>query len=118
MRRSSGTPALRSTIAFCTSMAQRTASTTLRNSTMLPIAGALDDAAVMHGDSRINQVAAKPSKPGENAIFVRSRETAVADHVGAKDRRKFSSFGHRVPLCHAHTRAFHVLTEAYPAFAR
>ena len=32
----SGTPALRSTMAFCTSMAHRTASTTLRNSTMLP----------------------------------------------------------------------------------
>ena len=36
IRRSSGTPALRSTIAFCTSMAQRTASTTLRNSTSAP----------------------------------------------------------------------------------
>jgi len=29
-------PALRSTIALCNSMAQRTASTTLRNSMMLP----------------------------------------------------------------------------------
>jgi hypothetical protein len=37
--RFSGTPALRSTIAFCTSMAQRTASTALQNSTMLPSAG-------------------------------------------------------------------------------
>src|SRR5271166_46714 len=36
MRRSSGRPALRSTMAFCTSMAQRTASTTLRNSTRAP----------------------------------------------------------------------------------
>ena len=36
MRRSGGTPALRSTMPFCTSMAQRTASTTLRNSMMLP----------------------------------------------------------------------------------
>ena len=36
MRRSGGRPALRSTIPFCTSMAQRTASTTLRNSTMAP----------------------------------------------------------------------------------
>jgi hypothetical protein len=32
MRRSGGRPALRSTIPFCTSMAQRTASTTLLNS--------------------------------------------------------------------------------------
>ena len=36
MRRSCGTPALRSTMPFCTSMAQRTASTTLRNSTSAP----------------------------------------------------------------------------------
>src|SRR5580700_6528688 len=36
MRRSGGRPALRSTMPFCTSMVQRTASTTLRNSTMLP----------------------------------------------------------------------------------
>ena len=34
--RSTGTPALRSTIASCTSMAQRTASTTERNSTRAP----------------------------------------------------------------------------------
>src|SRR5438034_1590805 len=36
MRRSAGRPVLRSIIAFCTSMAQRTASTTLRNSTSAP----------------------------------------------------------------------------------
>ena len=36
MRWSSGTPELRSTIAFWTSIAQRTASTTLRNSTIAP----------------------------------------------------------------------------------
>ena len=36
MRRSGGRPALRSTIPFCTSIAQRTASTTLRNSTIPP----------------------------------------------------------------------------------
>ena len=36
IRRSGGRPALRSTMPFCTSMAQRTASTTLLNSMMLP----------------------------------------------------------------------------------
>ena len=44
---------------FCTSIAQRTASTTLRNSTMTAVAGALDHAAVMHGDGRIDQIAAQ-----------------------------------------------------------
>jgi hypothetical protein len=36
MRRSDGNPALRSTRPFCTSIAQRTASTTLRNSMIDP----------------------------------------------------------------------------------
>ncbi len=36
MRRSGGRPALRSIMPFCTSTAQRTASTTLRNSTIAP----------------------------------------------------------------------------------
>ena len=43
---------------FWISIAQRTASTTLRNSTMAAVAGALDDAPMMHGDGRIDQVAA------------------------------------------------------------
>jgi hypothetical protein len=36
-----------------------------------PVAGALDDAAVMHSDGRVDQIAAKGPKPCENAIFVR-----------------------------------------------
>jgi hypothetical protein len=36
MRRSGGKPALRLTMLFCTSIAQRTASATLRNSIRLP----------------------------------------------------------------------------------
>ena len=90
MRRSSGTPALRSTMAFCTSMAQRTASTTLRNSTIDAVAGALDDAPVMHGDGRVDQIAAQRPQPRQDAILVRAGEPAVADHVRAKNRRKFS----------------------------
>ena len=38
------------------------------------VAGALDDAAVMHGDGRIDQVAPKGPKPCESAIFVRARK--------------------------------------------
>ena len=36
---------------------ERTASTTLRNSTIAAVAGALDHAPVMHGDGRVDQVA-------------------------------------------------------------
>ena len=53
------TPTLRSMRPFCIAMAQRTASTTLRNSAMSSIASALDDPPVMVGDGRINQIAAQ-----------------------------------------------------------
>ena len=49
MRRSGGRPALRSTMPFCTSMAQRTASTTLLNSIKTPSPVRLT------GDSTINR---------------------------------------------------------------
>ena len=71
-------------------MAQRTASTTLRNSTSDAVAGALDDAAVMHGDRRVDQIAAQRPEPRQNAILVGPREPAVADHVRGQDRRDLS----------------------------
>jgi hypothetical protein len=67
-------------------MAQRTASTTLRNSTIAP-SPVLDDPTVMHGDDRIDQVAAKRTEPSENSILVRARKPGVADDVGDQDRR-------------------------------
>src|SRR5271165_5054193 len=98
MRRSSGTPALRSTMAFCTSMAQRTASTTLRNSTRAPIAGALYDTTVMHGDRRVDEIAAERPEAGKSAILVRAGEPAETNDVGSQDRCKFAGFGHRAPF--------------------
>ena len=61
------------------------------------IAGALDDAPVMHGDGGIDQVAAQRAKPRQSAILVRSGEPAVADHVRDQDRRD-SADGHVVRL--------------------
>ena len=55
-----------------------------------PVAGALDDAAIVHGDGRIDQVAAQRSQPRQDAILVRAGEAAVADHIGDQDRRDFS----------------------------
>ena len=75
-------------------MAQRTASTTLRNSTRTSVAGALDHASVVHGDCRIDQVAAERPQPRQRAILVRAREPAVADHVGREYRREFPGLGH------------------------
>ena len=46
-----------------------------------PIAGALDDAAMMHGDCGINQIAAQRAQSRQSPIFVRAREPAIADHI-------------------------------------
>ena len=83
---------------FCTSIAQRTASTTLRNSMIDAVAGALDDAAVMRGDGGIDQVAAEAAKAREGSVLVGAGKPAVADDVGHQDRREFPGFAHRAPL--------------------
>jgi len=57
-------------------------------------AGALDDAAAMHRDGRVDQVAAKGPKASEDSIFIRTRKPRVADHVGHQDRREFPGLAH------------------------
>ena len=91
---SGATPALRSTIALWTSMAQFTASTTLRNSTIAAIAGALDDPPVVHGDGRIDQVASERPQPRQNPVLVGSGKPRIADDVGHQDRGEFSGLAH------------------------
>ena len=59
------------------------------------VAGALDDAAMMHGDCGIDQVASKGPKPCEDAIFVRASKPGVADDVGHQDRSQFPGLAHR-----------------------
>ena len=58
------------------------------------VAGALDDAAVMHGDGRIDQVAAKRPQPRQNPILVGSGKPRIADDVGHQDRGQFSGLAH------------------------
>ena len=45
------------------------------------IAGALDDAAMVHRDYGINQIATDRPEPRQNSIFVRAGESAIADHI-------------------------------------
>ena len=78
-------------------MAQLTASTTLRNS-RCAVAGAFDDPAVMHGDGRVDQVAAQRPEPRQNAVLVGSRKPGVADDVGHQDRREFPGLAQLAPL--------------------
>ena len=54
------------------------------------VAGALDDAAMVHGDRGVDQIAAQRPQPRQGSIFVRAGEPAVADHVGDQDRRYFA----------------------------
>jgi hypothetical protein len=58
------------------------------------VASALDDAAVMHRDGRVDQVASKGPKPCENAIFVRTSKAGVADDVGHQDRGQLPGLAH------------------------
>jgi hypothetical protein len=61
------------------------------------VAGALNDPPAVDRDGRIDQIAAQRPQERENAIFVRSREPAVANHVGDQDRRDFPDFAHCAP---------------------
>ena len=63
------------------------------------VAGALDDAPVMHGDGGVDQIAAQRPQPRQNAIFVRAGKAAKADHVGGQYRRKFPVFRHLSLRC-------------------
>ncbi len=51
-----------------------------------PSPGALDDAPVMSGDGRVDEVAAQAPQSREGAVLVRSREPAVADDVSHQNR--------------------------------
>ena len=56
---------------------------------------ALDHAPVVHGDGRIDQVAAQCPQPCQGTIFVRAGEPAVPDHVGGQDGGQLAILAHR-----------------------
>ena len=58
------------------------------------VAGALDDAAVMHGDGRVDQIAAQRPQPRQDPILVGPGKPRIADDVGHQDRREFSGLAH------------------------
>ena len=58
------------------------------------IAGALDDPPVVHGDGRIDQVAAQRPEPRQNPVLVGSGKPRIADDVGYQDRGQFSGLAH------------------------
>ena len=82
---------------FCTSTAQRTASTTLRNSMRMPSPVRLTTRPLMHRDGWIEQIAPERPQPRQRAILVGASETAVSDYIRRQDRREFPGLGHDVP---------------------
>src|SRR5450432_3857645 len=95
MRRSRGTP-VRSTIAFCTSMAPRTVDHAAKLDER-PIAGALEDTPVVHGDGGIDEIATERSQPRQSAILVRAGEPTEADDISCQYRCKLPGLGHNAP---------------------
>src|SRR5271154_5927582 len=51
-----------------------------------PVASALDYAAVVDGNDRVDEVAAQRAEPRKRAILVRAGEPAIADDIGDQDR--------------------------------
>ena len=82
-------------------MAQRTASTTLRNSTSAPVAGTLHHATVMDFDGRIEQVAAERAQPRQRAVLGGTGKLAVADNICRQNSGQFPVFAMAVPSPHA-----------------
>src|SRR5690349_4719130 len=94
MRLSAATPVFRSGIACCTSTAQRTASTTLENSTSMPSPVVFDDATLVLGDFRIEELAAQRLEAFERPILVRPHQPRIPRHIGGEDRGETARLAH------------------------
>jgi hypothetical protein len=62
------------------------------------VAGALDDAPVMHRDDGVDEIPAKGSQARKDAILVRACEPAVACDIRHQNRRELSGLAHRAVL--------------------
>ena len=62
------------------------------------VAGALDDAAVVGRDGRVDESLRSALQPRQRAILVRAGEPAIADDIGDQDRREFPGLAR--PLTH------------------
>jgi hypothetical protein len=79
-----------------------------------PVAGQLEDAAVMRGDLRLEQLLAVGAEPLERGRLVHLHEPAVADHVNGEDRCELAFHGCSPAMRYADLRR-HAGTEILPA---
>ena len=78
------------------------------------VAGGLDDAAVMLGDLRIDELAAQRPEAFEGALLVGAHQPRIARHIGREDRRETAGLAHssRPPPGAGPTGKFAVLVVA------
>src|ERR671934_3154239 len=81
MREPSGMSALRAAMPCCTSIAQRTALTGLANSASTPFAGGLDQAPLVFGDFRLDQLAPVRAEPVDRALLIGADEPRVTRDI-------------------------------------
>jgi hypothetical protein len=86
---------LRSIIALCTLKGAPHGVDSASKLDDAAVAGALDDAAIVDGDSRVDEVAAERPKSRQNAILVCAGKPAISHHVRAQNGRKFAGPAHR-----------------------
>jgi hypothetical protein len=61
------------------------------------VPGSPDDAPVVYGDGRIDQITAQRPEPRQSAILVCAGEPTETDDVGGQDRCKLPLFRHLSP---------------------
>jgi hypothetical protein len=90
-------------MAFCTSIAQRTASTTELDKRA--VAGALDHAPVVNRNRWVDKVAPRRPQARQRPILIGTGEAAEANHVGDEDRSKLPLLSHASSLSRSHYHA-------------
>jgi hypothetical protein len=55
---------------------------------------------MMHGDGRINQIAAQRAQSRQGSIFVCAGKPAITDHIRDQNRRNLPGFAHGAPSGH------------------
>src|SRR5207253_217499 len=88
MRLSAGTSALRSAMSRCTSTAQRTASTTLANSTKTPSPVVLTNPAAMLLDLGVEEHPADSLQRGQGAFLIDAHQPRITRDIGGQDGRQ------------------------------
>jgi hypothetical protein len=61
------------------------------------VAGALNDAPMMHSDGGVDQITAQRPQPRQCAFLVRSGQPALSGYVGCENRRELPGLGHERP---------------------